>query len=167
MKPLAARQPRHLRLLATDESPELTIQPERFDAVADELPPLFARYGEELGKDATDPDWGKLFRMAIDGTLYVVTLRDKGNLVGFAITLVGPHLMYKSVVYGITLAIFIDKPYRHGWTGLKFLAKNRDILRECGCKRISIGEDATQRSLTKVFERAGYELAERLYVMGL
>lgn len=165
MKPLAARQPRRPSPSATGAS--LSIQPERFEAVADELPPLFARYGEELGKAETEPDWTNLFRMALAGTLRVVTLRDNGTLVGFAISIVGPHLMYKSVVHGITIALFIDKPYRHGWTGLKFLAKNRDILHEWGCMRISVGEDATQQSLSKVYERVGYELAERLYVMRL
>ena len=165
-KQLAARQPRLPRPSETAGS--LSIDPERFEDIADELPVLFARYGVELGKAETEPDWKQLFQMAAVGTLRVVTLRDAGVLVGFAISVIGPHLMYRSVTHGITIAFFLDKPYRHGWTGLKFLAKNRDILREWGCKRISVGEDATQdNSLAKVYERAGYKLAERLYVMEL
>jgi GNAT superfamily N-acetyltransferase len=164
-KQLARKPP--LRLVPSATGASLRIQPERFEEMADELPPLFARYGEELGKSATEPDWANLFRMAFTGQLRIVTLRDGPVLVGFAISIVGPHLMYRSVTHGITIAVFLDKPYRHGWTGLKFLAKNRDILREWGCKRISVGEDATQQTLGKIYQRVGYELAERLYVMEL
>jgi GNAT superfamily N-acetyltransferase len=165
-KPLAKRQPPPLKLLVTGES--LRIEPERFEDIADELPPLFVRYGDELGKDATDPDWSNLLRLAMTGVLRVVTLRDNNKLVGFAISMVGPHLMYRSVCHGITIAVFIDKPYRHGWTGLKFLAKNRDILREWGVKRACIAEDATaDKSLRKVYERVGYTPDETTYAMRL
>jgi len=145
----------------------LEIKPERLEDIADELPPLFVRYGDEMGKAATEPDWVNLYRLSMAGGLRVVTLRDNGALVGFAISIVGPHLMYKSMTYGITIAVFIDKAYRHGWTGPKFLAKNRDFLREWGCHRISVGEDVTQPSLGKLYERTGYRLAEHLYVMDL
>ena len=165
-KQLAARQPRLPRPSETAGS--LSIDPERFEDIADELPVLFARYGVELGKAETEPDWKQLFQMAAVGTLRVVTLRDAGVLVGFAISVIGPHLMYRTVPHGMTIAVYMDKAYRTGWTGLKFLAKNRDILRQWGCKRISVGEDATQpKSLRKVYERLGYKMAEYLYDMRL
>lgn len=166
MKPRAAVLPRRPRPSAT-VAPELTFDTEAFAAIANELPPLFVRYGEEFPKVdgvVSDPDWAALYRMAMAGTLRVVTARDAGLLVGFAFNVVGPHLMYKGTCHGITNAIWLDPAYRIGWQPMKFLRANLEFLKSWGVKRACIGEDAAKpRSLAKVYERLGYRLTEQLY----
>ena len=170
MKPLGMASPRLRRPSAAAARDEPTLQVEALLDIARELPPLFVRYGREFAKIEgviSDPDWQQMFRMAAAGMLRVVTVRDSGVLVGFAFNIVGPHLMYRSVIHGITNAVWLDKAYRVGWFPLKFLRFNRDKLIEWGCKRLCIGHDLTWDRLGKVYERLGYKLDEILYVQGV
>jgi GNAT superfamily N-acetyltransferase len=151
-------------------APELTAQEESFLKIADELPPLFVRCGREFPRVegvVSDPNWPMMFRMAAAGGLRVVTARDASSLVGFAFNIVGPHLMYKNVCYGITNAIFLDKPYRFGWFPVKFLRHNLDCLREWGVKETFIARDVANLRLGKVFERLGYKAVEVGYTRSL
>lgn len=134
--------------------------------IADELPPLFIRYGKELGTAPTEPNWHELFRMQASGILRVVTARQNKVLAGFCFNSVGPHLMYRTTIHGITFAVWLDHAYRTGWTGVRLLVKNRDLLREWGVKRAYISEPFTGGlKLDKVYKRIGYEPAEMNYAM--
>lgn len=151
-------------------APDLTIQVEQLYDIAQELPPLFVSYGREFPKVegvVSDPDWPQLLRMAALGALKVLTARDDGVLVGFAFSVVGPHLMYRSVIHGITNAIWLDPAYRAGWFPVRFLRANLDMLRDAGCRRVCIGHDAGWPRLGKVFERLGYKCDEVLYAQVL
>lgn len=134
--------------------------------IAAELPPLFLRYGREFIKVEgviAEPDWPQLLRMAATGVLKVLTARDNGVLVGFAFSIIGPHLMWRSVIHGITNAIWLDPAYRFGWFPVRFLRANLDVLRELGCKRVCIAHAATTPGLGKVYKRLGYTLDELSY----
>ena len=151
-------------------APELTVQAELLFDIADELPPLFVRYGKEFPRVegvVFDPNWPMMFRMAAAGGLRFVTARAGDSLIGFASTIIGPHLAYKSVNYGITNAIFLDKPYRFGWFPVKFLKANLDCLREWGVKETFIARDVANARLGKVFERLGYKAVEVGYTRSL
>lgn len=171
MKPHAAalrRRPRPSASVAP--KPGLTIQAESLYEIANELPPLFVRYGQEFKKVEgviSDPDWSQLFRMTAAGTLKVTTARDKGTLIGFAFSVVGPHLMYKNTCHGITIAVWLDKAYRFGWFPLKFLRRNLELLKEYGVKRAAIARDAMTPRLGVVYERLGYRVDEVSYARAL
>jgi GNAT superfamily N-acetyltransferase len=155
------------KLVAVDgRALEPSIQVESLYDVASELPPLFVRYGREFDKPS-DPDWTSLLRMTAAGQLKLVTVRDNGLLVGFAFTTISPHLMFKSVMYGFTHAVWLDPAYRSGWLPVKFLRFNLERLKELGCQRVSIGRNVHWPRLDKVYRRLGYELEELLYVRTL
>ncbi len=134
--------------------------------IAAELPSVFVRYGREFNKVegvVSDPDWPQLLRLEAAGILRILTVRDRGLLVGFAFSLVGPHLMYRHATHGITNAVWLDPAYRAGWFPLKFLRANMEMLRKAGCKRVCIAHDAATPRLAKVYERLGYKLDELCY----
>lgn len=145
-------------------APDIAV--ERLYDIAQELPPLFVRYGQEfptIEGVVSDPDWTQMLRMDAMGMLKVLTARDGGALVGFAFSVVGPHMMYRSVKHGITNAVWLDPAYRSGWFPLKFLRANLEMLRDEGCRRVCIGHHALWPRLGKVYERLGYKFVERLY----
>ena len=141
---------------------ELTIQEDPFLAILDEVAPLFARYGQESGKAAVDPNWQGMMQMATIGMLRMVTLRQGGMLIGFCLNLLSRPIMYKTTLFGTTVCVFIDKPFRFGMNGLKLLRRNKELLLEWGCQRLYLA--TPEPRMAKVFERLGYRFEETHYV---
>jgi GNAT superfamily N-acetyltransferase len=137
------------------------MQEESFPVISGELPALFSRV--ETAKFETNPDWAQLLRMSVPGNLRVLTLRDRGALVGVAVTVVGPHLMNKTLLQGVTVLIWVDPLYRNGWTGVAFVKTNCAMLRKAGVKRMCIGHAPKNHRLAAVYRRAGYKLDEISY----
>lgn len=170
-----AVQPRRQRLLASaapdrrlrvvKPAPRFTVQVESFIDIAHETPPLWLRFGKELGRAPTDIDWQALFNLTMAGVLRVTTARYDGKLAGFALNMVGPHLFHKSTCFGITNAVWLDREYRRSWYGYQFLRANRDNLREWGCKVVYItNPDATVAGMDKLYRRLGYVPDELNYI---
>jgi hypothetical protein len=139
-------------------------------AIVDELPPLFVRYGREFPRVegvTADPNWPQMLRMAAAGGLKIVTARSGDTLVGFAINIIGPHIMYRGTCFGITNAIFLEKAYRFGWFPIKFLRHNITCLKEWGVVETFIARDVANTRLGKVFERLGYKPVEVGYTRSL
>lgn len=151
------------RTLSKAASRKLTLQEETFGAISAELPPLFARV--EVAKFPVDPDWAHLLRMAVAGNLRVLTVRDGKILVGIAMTIVGGHLMNKTMLQGVTALIWLDPVYRRGWTGVRFVKANRNMLIKAGIKRLCISHSPKDHRLAAVYRRAGYKLDEFSYAM--
>lgn len=151
------------RTLSKAASHKLTLREETFGAISAELPPLFARV--EVAKFPVDPDWTQLLRMAVAGNLRVLTVRDGKILVGVAITVVGGHLMNKTMLQGVTALIWLDPVYRRGWFGAKFVKVNRNMLIKAGIKRLCISHSPKDLRLAAVYRRAGYKLDEFSYAM--
>lgn len=157
---------------SANAAPKLTAQAEPLLEIADELPPLFVRYGNEIANRrhngvTFDPNWSMMLRMAAVGGLRFVTARDGDSLIGFASTIIGPHLAFKDVCYGITNAIFLDKPYRFGWFPIKFMRHNLACLREWGVKETFIARDFADERLGRVYEAVGYTPSEVGYTRSL
>ena len=141
-------------------APEFTLQAESLLKIVDELPPLFVLYGKEHAKSPIDPNWSALLPMAANGVLRTFTARYGGALVGFAFSVVGPHLMHASTPHGITNAIWLSPAYRQGLNGYRFLKGNRDYLLQIGCKRLYIGFDIEHQRQAVLYKRLGYKLEE-------
>lgn len=145
------------------------MQEESFIAISDEMLPLVERFGRELGKVTVAPDWLGLFRMTASGVLRTTTARYDGALVGFALNIVGPHLLYHTTTFGITNAMWLDRAYRGGWQGYKFLRANRDNLKTWGATIAYIARDLTKGDdrLEAVYRRLGYQPDELMYMAAL
>lgn len=160
---------RHLHpRLSASVAPEFVVAPQLFFEIADELPPLLVRYGAEIAKDPVDIDWSRMFHLAGQGILRCVSARHKGKLVGFTFSQVGPHIMFKGTVYGITTMVWLDREHRKTWNGVKLLRKNLACLREWGVKRACIAADASGLGagvdkMDRLYRRLGYEPDENTY----
>jgi hypothetical protein len=142
--------------------PEFQVAEESLIEIADQLPAIFVRYGNEHANAPLDVDWQTMFRMSATGMLRLVVARHNKQLVGFCLNLLTRPIMYKSTLYGTTVATWLDKPYRYGLNGYKLLKTNRDLLESWGCQRMFIATD--KERLGTVFERLGYKYSEHSFM---
>ena len=141
---------------ATPDGP--TIQLEHFYTIAPELPPLFEAHGKERNEEV-DPDWKAFFDLGLQGVLRVLTIRDRGLLVGYVFNLVRGHLHIKRKLHCFIDGFYIQPAYRGGLLAMKLLRKNDEYLASWGVKRCYVGVDIGGK-VGLIFERLGYQPCE-------
>lgn len=119
----------------------LTYQLERWAEFVRDGEKLFPEHYAEL---ARDQHWIKLdinYDLYVDadarGIGHIATVRDSGDLVGYTILAVMPHLHYRSAGLMAMIDVYYLKPaYRKGGTGAKMILFAERTLREKGVKKI-------------------------------
>jgi GNAT superfamily N-acetyltransferase len=147
---------------------------ERLHAIAHELPPLIMEHWRELAlnKDSipVDIDWDRYYRLDVEGLLHVLTARvPSGQLVGYAFMLLGPHMRYKSTIWGHVDVYWIDPLYRQGWTGIKFFKTLIKDARTMGAKNLTLAtkHHFMGNRVTKLLQRLGFTPIETIHAMRL
>lgn len=146
---------------------------ERFHAIAHELPPLFIEHWRELAlnRDAIplDPDWDKFYALDVQGILRVLTVRLDKVLIGYAFLLVGPHLHYRSTIWGHVDMYWIDPVARTGWTGIrmfKHLIRDAKVMGAVNLT-LSTKHHFMDNRVTKLLQRLGFTPIETVHSMRL
>jgi hypothetical protein len=144
--------------------PDLHFQVESFAAIADELPPLFARHWDELGEKEVelDPDWNRMFVSEAQGQLRIITARYGEVLVGYIFNIIGRHPHSQSTFYSNIDNFWLDPNYRGGWAVMRWLKLNEAMLDELGVKKRYIGvrNDFMSGRVGNLFRRLGYKPVE-------
>lgn len=146
---------------------------ERFHAIAHELPPLFMEHWRELAlnKDIVplDPDWDRYYALDVQGVLRILTVRLAGRLVGYIFLLAGPHMHYKSTMWGHVDMFWLDPICRQGWTGVKLF---KTLIRDAKAMELVNLTLATKthfmdNRVTKLLQRLGFMPIETVHAMRL
>lgn len=141
-------------------------QVEDYLEVIHELKALYPEHWEEvaLDKDAIklEPDYETYALLAKVKVLHLVTMRVDGELAGYHISLVHPHLHYLSSLTAFTDIFFVRKKNRVGLNGYRLLKFVRDSLFERGVQKIYMGEK-DHIPLGPVLKRLGFRPIERLW----
>lgn len=146
---------------------------ERFHAIAHELPPLFVEHWRELAlnKDAIplDPDWDRFYTLDVQNILRVLTVRLDGSLVGYAFLLVGPHLHYRSTLWGNVDMYWLSPEMRAGWTGVKLFKTLIRDAKAIGVVNLTLStkHHFMQNRVTKLLQRLGFVPTETVHSMRL
>ena len=162
-----------LRLLRLDrEQPEFGW--ERFHAIAHELPPLFTEHWRELALNQDivplDPDWDKFYALDIQGILRILTVRvPSGQLVGYVFLMAGPHLHYKSTLWGHVDIFWLDPLYRQGWTGIRLFKTLIRDAKTMGLVNLTVPTKIhfCDNRVTKLLQRLGFKPIETVHAMRL
>lgn len=121
-----------------------------------------------LDRDAVplDPDVDAYDSHADTGVLHVVTVRKDGEVVGYHLSIVSPHLHYKSTLCAFVDIYWLRPDCRQGLTGLNLFKEVERTLKARGVVKVYSG---TKRHLDAgvLFERLGWTEAERLFTKTL
>jgi GNAT superfamily N-acetyltransferase len=135
-------------------------------ALVSELAPLFEEHWTEVTIDNSiplDPDYEKLYTLQNMGLLHSLIVRtDEGELVGYMITFLTPHVHYKETMYAQNDAIFIHPSHRKGGLAYKMLK----VFEECMTNK---GADVLHMHVKvyldfgSLLDRLGYTHEENIY----
>lgn len=102
----------------------------------------------------------------VEGRLAVFTVRDNGDLVGYATFWVGPFPQRQGVIGAWQDAVYLTPNARHGGHGTDFLRFCDAELGAMGCKVVhhSVREG---RDFSTILRRLGYVHAETVYAKHL
>ena len=130
-----------------------------------ELAPILPEHYEELcvTKDfPLEPDLAAYERLRVAGMLKAVTCRNDGELVGYIIFIVQPHLHYMSCITAFEDLYYVKKEYRKGRTGIKLFQFSEEVLKDAGVRRI-IMHTKIHMDNSRLFEYLGYKNTDKLF----
>ena len=109
-----------------------------------------------------EPDYDAYKRLVDAGMLRCITVRCEGELIGYVIFIIQPHLHYRSCMTAIEDIYFLKKDYRIGRVGIRLFKYAEEVLRGIGVKRI-IMHTKVHLDNSSLFEYLGYKLTDKLY----
>jgi GNAT superfamily N-acetyltransferase len=145
----------------------ITYQVETMHQCVDEMSTLWDLHWSEIALDKAkvplEPDLATFAMLESLGQLVIVTVRSDEKIIGYHISLVRPHLHYKSSLTAYVDMYFLHPDYRGGLAGFKMFKFVEEVLKERGVDRIYSGTKL-HKDMGRLFERLGYNETERLFV---
>lgn len=134
---------------------------------SEEMRPLLERHWNEVAghkdKIPLNPDFDRYKELANMDALCCTTMRSDGELVGYFICFVVPHIHYKEHPMAFNDAIFILPEYRRGLTPVISMLKSAEKeLRRRGVSKIVINTKLTN-DFGPVLRRVGFVAFETVY----
>lgn len=104
-----------------------------------------------------------LFFLEKNKSLFTMTARDEGSLVGYCSFIKSKSLHYAGVINFEVDAFFLLKEYRKGLTGYKLLKEAHEMCKREGATHI-IQKCKVSADLSKLFERMGFTKIEYTFM---
>jgi GNAT superfamily N-acetyltransferase len=146
----------------------VTYQVERLGRFVGEIHDILAEHWEEIARDKDviklNPDWGRYEALDAAGVMFCVTARDDGQVAGYVLAYVQPHLHYVDSLTCFTDIFFMRKGYRRGLTGYKLLKFYTEQAKERGVQKIYMHTKLRQ-DIGPLLDRIGYSPIERVYAL--
>jgi len=130
-----------------------------------ELEPLFPLHYDELcvTKDfPLDPDYEAYKRLSSTGMLRCITCRADGELIGYIIFMIQPHLHYKACKTAFEDVYFVKKKYRLGRVGIRLFQYAESVLKGIGVNRI-IMHTKIHMDNSRLFEYLDYKMTDKVF----
>lgn len=108
------------------------------------------------------PDYVAYGRLCVADMLKCIVARADGELVGYALFIVQPHLHYMTCKTAFEDIYFLRKDHRLGRTGIRLFQFAEQALRDAGVNRI-IMHTKIHLDNSKLFEYLGYKHTDKLY----
>ena len=98
--------------------------------------------------------------------LVLVTLRDKGKLLGFHLTMLMSDIFYKHILTGYVSCYFLDKGARGRGVGARMFEYADDVLKDKGAKRVFMSRKIYINN-EALFDKLGYTQIESNYTKAM
>lgn len=131
----------------------------------DGLKLLFPTHYEELcvTKDfPLDPDYEAYKRLGDARMLRCITLRADGELIGYIIFIIQPHLHYRSCKTAFEDLYYVKKEYRRGRVGIRLFQYAESVLKGIGVNRVIL-HTKIHMDNSRLFEYLEYKLTDKLF----
>jgi len=134
--------------------------------IEDDLETLMHAHWKECATDHEaipfDPDWNAARVMEHAGILRFFGLFDDGELVGYSVYEVAPHLHFRSTLHAFCQGIYVKPERRKGNAGAKLIVESERLLAARGAKKFTYCAPHAS-NLNKVLEKGGYASTETVY----
>jgi hypothetical protein len=141
----------------------ITFSTESLDQVIGEVNPLLELHYQELcmNKEVVklDPIWPQYRAVEQAGKLAIYTVRDEGDLVGYAAFFVTPHMHYAGLMLATNDVLFLRADYRLGTTGTRFVKHCASQLKTRGAHKIAF-HIKLSLDWSPILTRIGYAIEE-------
>ena len=112
---------------------------ETFAELKDDFGALIEEHWEEVARNQHDiklnPDYDQYYNLEANGNLHCIAVRDDGDLIGYAISIIGRSLHYKDHLFAINDAIYIHPEYRRGRVGYTLV---KEMIKHYKAKSVSL-----------------------------
>lgn len=145
------------------------VQQEPLEDAWPDMEALFRAHYEEIAhyKDiALAPNAAAYRKLASRGVMRAYTVRDAGDLVGYAVFLVRRNPHYWGSLQAIQDVLYLEPAYRRGMTGVRLLRHAEERLRAEGVQVVYHHVKRTNR-MGELLERLGYEHVDQVYAKRL
>lgn len=128
-----------------------------------ELMPLWQQHWEEIAihRDSIplDVDLAAYRQIETAGQLAAVVARNEGNVVGYYISFIRPHLHYRTTLHAFTDVYYVLPDFRKGFCGIRLIEATMAHWRARGVKK-AFAATKFALNMTPVFEHLGWESTE-------
>lgn len=132
--------------------------------IVDEIKPLLHKQFQETEQHITglelNPDYDRYVQLCNLGFLKCITCRINGELIGYAIFFIQPHIHHKTCLTALEDLYYIAPDHRAGRVAYKLFVESEKLLKANNVKRI-IMSCKTYLDQTRLFEHLGFTLYEK------
>lgn len=115
-----------------------------------------------MGQQKPDPDYEKYTNLYNLGFLHIAVARNNGKMVGYAILFTTNLMQHRTIKGCFVDSVFLDKSYRKGLTGYRFLKFIMECARTKDASRIEWGI-TVKNDFGPILERLGCSLESYRY----
>lgn len=143
----------------------ITFRMESYADVMDEIKQYYQMHHDEVKPydkiEANGGDEESFVRMDEMGLSKTFTMREDGQLIGYAVVMVHPHLHHINHIYGIYDRIYV-RPDKRGPNSKSFIEYIDSKLEEAGV-HVIVQACKARKNYGSLLEHLGYELTEYTY----
>lgn len=144
----------------------ITYQIETWDDYFRDCQVLWIEHYDEIAvqKDRMEmkPDVPAYMALERDGRLQILTARESGEMIGYVLTVIRPHLHYANVLCGFEDSYFLSKRHRRGWTGVKLIREAERRMKQIGVQKV-FWMTKSFLDMGAIFKRLGYVHSDTVY----
>ncbi len=138
---------------------------ENFDGIKEDVKALILDHHKDVQpfQDLVpNPDWEKYYRLEELNVLRIYTVRDEGNLAGYAVFYVSQHMQYMDSIQAVQDLIYLKPEYRKTGYGKAFIKWIDSELEQEGVDIIS-HHTKSAKSFAPLLESLGYIETDIIY----
>jgi len=145
----------------------ITYKVERIASMLEEFNQLLSEHMAEMNYFEMngakfDPDYDRYIRGQDAGHYIVVTARDNGELVGYAVFGIAPHMRFKSTVYAYEDLYYVEPDHRRQGIARQLFVEIEKLLTERGVAFV-LATTKTYHDRTGLLEQSGYKHFEKVF----